>query len=320
MHSQSKIDANIFDSIVKYQNTPVKDVKIITLQEFSTIVNDYESTKTTLNETFQKLDSTLSKIEPKKGEWILESGPDIDFLDRLASNVDEKTRPRGRFVWDSVILKYSTYYDPEEEYEALRIMDEAYLPKEDNIEESEIKGEGDTSLTNHSNFKFDSSPSLKTNNTVVSSAADNLINSNQDIPLQTNDKIEHDDTSKTKKVKFTGHPVLNVPAEKKDVRQQNKHENIIKVKKTKSIVVQKDKTFTNDVSMNLKTSNADTAQLTKSNSESNLDSKKKINPDKIRIKFKNSTSSNTVNNLKTPKSEDKSASFNQKPLKDMKQN
>jgi hypothetical protein len=82
----------------------------------------------------------------------------------------------------------------------------------------------------------------------------------------------------------------------------------------------------NDVSSNLKKSNADTAQLfkekiPKSNSERNLDSKKKINPDKIRIKFKNSTSSNSVNNLKAPlKSEDNSASVNQKPLKDMKQN
>ena len=66
MHSQSKINADIFDSIVKHQNTPIKDVKMISLQKFSTIVNDYESTKTTWNKTFQKLDSTLSNIEPKK--------------------------------------------------------------------------------------------------------------------------------------------------------------------------------------------------------------------------------------------------------------
>ena len=124
-------------------------------------------------------------------------------------------------------------------------------------------------------------------------------------------QIEYDDTSKTKKVKFTGHTILNVPSEK-DVLRQKKQ-----IKKTNSIVVQKDQSFTCDVSV--KKSKAETSQLVKekihkSNSESNLESKKKINPDKIRIKFKNSTSSNTVTNLKAPlKSEDKS-------LKDIEQN
>ena len=107
---------------------------MLSLIEFSNIIHEYSCTRTSRDDTIRNLDRTLLNNEPKKGRWLLESGDDIDFLDRLALEKQNDNRARGRYVWneaiDSIISKYAPDIDKEKEYEALKIMDESYISKQ----------------------------------------------------------------------------------------------------------------------------------------------------------------------------------------------
>ena len=107
---------------------------MLTLLEFSNIVHEYSCTRTSRDDTIRNLDSTLLNNKPKKGRWLLESGDDIDFLDRIAMEKPYDNRARGRYVWneaiENIIMKYAPDIDKEKEYEALKIMDESYMLKQ----------------------------------------------------------------------------------------------------------------------------------------------------------------------------------------------
>ena len=111
-----------------------KQREMLTLLEFSNIIHEYSCTRTSRDDTIRNLDSTLLNNEPKKGRWLLEAGDDIDFLDRLAMEKQYDNRARGRYVWneaiENIIMKYAPDIDKEKEYEALKIMDQSYMLKQ----------------------------------------------------------------------------------------------------------------------------------------------------------------------------------------------
>ena len=118
----------------KDESTVNEEREMLSLIEFSNIIQEYSCTRTSRDDTIRNLDRTLLNNEPKKGRWLLESGDDIDFLDRLAIEKQNDNRARGRYVWneaiDSIISKYAPDIDKEKEYEALKIMDESYISKQ----------------------------------------------------------------------------------------------------------------------------------------------------------------------------------------------
>ena len=111
--------------------------KEISINEFRTIVNNFETTQTTLDDTVNVLDGTLTAQDPKKGRWLLETGEDIDMLDAIAAQCEDKVnRPRGQFSWNSMMENLTNkYIKPEidentyreKEYIALKVMDQWYI-------------------------------------------------------------------------------------------------------------------------------------------------------------------------------------------------
>ena len=142
-------------------NTTVnKEREMLTLLEFSNIVHEYSCTRTSRDDTIRNLDSTLLDNEPKKGRWLLEAGDDIDFLDRLAMEKQYDNRARGRYVWneaiENIIMKYAPDIDKEKEYEALKIMDESYIMrqnKESIVRVEEEDEEDEEKVQEESNIK-----------------------------------------------------------------------------------------------------------------------------------------------------------------------
>ena len=130
-----------------------EDYSVISLSEFTSIANEYQKNKTSqqkYDETVTELDKTLNKKEPKHGIWLFdEIDEEVEFLDQLASEQQHVTnRPRGAFVWNETLNRIMTMYCSEidfssqehceKEYEALRIMDQAYLKKEDSTVREEV--------------------------------------------------------------------------------------------------------------------------------------------------------------------------------------
>lgn len=107
--------------------------KTLSLLEFSKMVKEFDRTNTTIDETIRDLDYTLSKKEPKKGIWLLEQGEDIDYLDSLSMQEVNDSRIRGRHTWnqamENIIQNYAPDYSLEEEYNALKIMEQNHKKK-----------------------------------------------------------------------------------------------------------------------------------------------------------------------------------------------
>ena len=117
--------------------SPTEGQKQLTMNEFKTIVHNFETTQSTLDDTVNMLDSTLTAKEPKKGRWLLETGDDIDMLDAIASQCpDPNQRPRGHYVWSKMMEDITEKYvkpvidentHRELEYKALKVMDQWYI-------------------------------------------------------------------------------------------------------------------------------------------------------------------------------------------------
>ena len=144
----------------KDDTTVNKQREMLTLLEFSNIIHEYSCTRTSRDDTIRNLDSTLLNNEPKKGRWLLEAGDDIDFLDRLAMEKQYDNRARGRYVWneaiENIIMKYAPDIDKEKEYEALKIMDESYIMrqnKESIVRVEEEDEEDEEKVQEESNIK-----------------------------------------------------------------------------------------------------------------------------------------------------------------------
>ena len=94
-----------------------------------------------MDETIKDLDYTLSKKEPKKGIWLLEQGEDIDYLDSLSMQETNDSRIRGRHTWnqalENIIQNYAPDYNVEEEYNALKIMEQNHKKKKVAVDLSE---------------------------------------------------------------------------------------------------------------------------------------------------------------------------------------
>ena len=148
-------------------NTTVnKEREMLTLLEFSNIVHEYSCTRTSRDDTIRNLDSTLLNNEPKKGRWLLESGDDIDFLDRIAMEKPYDNRARGRYVWneaiENIIMKYAPDIDKEKEYEALKIMDESYIMRQN--KESIVRVEEEDEEDEEDEEKVQEESNIKTEN------------------------------------------------------------------------------------------------------------------------------------------------------------
>ena len=111
----------------KKPETIENEDKTLSLLEFSKMVKEFDRTNTTIDETIRDLDYTLSKKEPKKGIWLLEQGEDIDYLDSLSMQETNDSQIRGRHTWnqamENIIQNYAPDNNIEEEYNALKIME-----------------------------------------------------------------------------------------------------------------------------------------------------------------------------------------------------
>ena len=135
MHRDKKIKQKKTESSIDNED------KTLSLLEFSKIVKEYDKTNTTMDETIKDLDYTLSKKEPKKGIWLLEQGEDIDYLDSLSMQETNDSRIRGRHTWnqalENIIQNYAPDYNVEEEYNALKIMEQNHKKKKVAVDLSE---------------------------------------------------------------------------------------------------------------------------------------------------------------------------------------
>ena len=174
MENKSKDTVDIYESTVNSDNRKTKKIRIdstplkkdaddeieredktLSILDFSKMVKDFDKTNTTVDETIRDLDYTLSKKEPKRGIWLLEQGEDIDYLDNLSMQEGDFSRARGRHTWntaiENIINTYAPDYNIDDEYDALKIMEQKYKKKqsvnvqsEEVFKESEVQKDPDT--------------------------------------------------------------------------------------------------------------------------------------------------------------------------------
>ena len=132
-----------------------KEEKTLSILDFSRMVKDFDKTNTTVDETIRDLDYTLTKKEPKRGIWLLEQGEDIDYLDHLSMEEGDFSRARGRHTWntaiENIINTYAPDYNIDDEYDALKIMEQNFKTKrsvnvksEEEFKESDVQKDVET--------------------------------------------------------------------------------------------------------------------------------------------------------------------------------